>query len=736
MSSASKSNNNERCQIIKEHKVPNRLKPDRSNLGREKKERTSRRQTSQGSKEVTNRSQKRGIKGSPTQRQDISREEAGGRSLTHYGTMGDKEEVAPIYSQKGERKLDSPAVQSARRNLSPDVREVFDFFVDILSRSEIRSFEHELTSAQKAECTLVTDMIDWDLVSDDFENEVNTYKFLTFDLEKFMPSPTTGRIPKIQKGPHERTRVMYAHFATITGKTVIFDLEALGGEPVPHNDPLESLPPEFRSWIASQEILVVGSSVRDDVLDANWQGNKLVNTIEVFQKAMAPQGNDPPLVDIGSRSKPGLGAQSFYAKSFNFKPMKRAEFEKLYGEHQYVDQNGYKRWPRCRNKFFLYKWPKQEGRLIKECIYYMYHDATTPVALVARLFVDRCIAGNDDENDVSIVSATRNTLDARYGHVEAADTLQVSAPDDLEDWDDWEDSSISVTGSNNTILLSSSSSNKTIEISSSSQDDEGAQPKRARREEREEGEVSGDESPTSSVTSSAEKILRSGKPKPGSYFGFFGADQDRQNPYQLDPAFGRRCTYCGIGGHSYKTKEGAILCEKYLGDDPNAQKCAYSQCGDPTKHRTEACPTLHHRCGICHHRGHYEADGCWNWSEEGWEAARDAFEEVADRGCLTTRRRHDERWGFFCHIWREPFPYFAKYVHLLRMPVREVDIELGLAPDNRARRVARSGEVTFHAGTPRSAAGRGRAPRGRGRAPRGRGRGSFGNDRGRKRKWQ
>lgn len=257
-------------------------------------------------------------------------------------------------------------------------------------------------------------------------------------------------------------------------------------------------------------------------------------------------------------------------------------------------------------------------------------------------------------------------------------------------------------------------------------------PKRARLDGREEGEVSDEEpSTTSTSSSSGEKVMRSGKPKPGTYFGFFGAEQDRRNPYQLNPSLGRRCTYCGIGGHSYKTKEGAILCEKYLGDDPDAEKCAYTRCQDTTKHRTEACPTLAHKCGICHHRGHYEADGCWNWSANEWEAARDEFEEVADRGCLTIRRRHDERWGFFGHIWGNPFPYFARYNSLLQMPVREVDVALGLMPDNRASRVARSGEVTFHADARRGRGHRGR-PGGRVRAPRGRGRAGAG----RKRKWE
>ncbi len=422
-------------------------------------------QTSQVASEATNMSQKRGIKRGSAHGKLTSQKK--NPEHTQVPEMEEEMEETPVLSLKGERDLGSPAVQAVRRDLSPDVRKVFDFFVDVLRRSEIKNFDHELTSVQKSECTLVTDMVDWDLVADDFEQEVHTYKFLTFDLEKYMPSPASVRIPKIKKSSTDVARILYAHFATITGRTVIFDLEALNGEPVSSEDPLEVLPADFRHWIASPDIVVAGSAVRDDVLDVNWQGNKLANTIEVFKKAMAPRGNDPPLVDVGSRSKPGLGTQSFYAKSFNFKPMRREEFEKLYGNHEYLDEHGNKRWPRFRNKFFLYKWPKHNGRLLKECVYYMYHDATTPAALVARLFVDRCLAGQAEEDDTPVAAAISNTLDVKYGFVEAADTLQVSAPDG---WDeDWEDSSLSVSGSSSAIHVSSSSGDRTIEISSSSQ---------------------------------------------------------------------------------------------------------------------------------------------------------------------------------------------------------------------------------------------------------------------------
>ncbi len=164
-------------------------------------------------------------------------------------------------------------------------------------------------------------------------------------------------------------------------------------------------------------------------------------------------------------------------------------------------------------------------------------------------------------------------------------------------------------------------------------------------------------------------------------------------------------------------------------DDANVVKCAYERCSDRTSHRTPACRDLHHRCRICHHRGHTESEDCWTWSARQYNSARDAFEAVADRGVLTCHRRRDERWGFFCHIKGTPFPYCEKYSDLLAQPVRTIDRSLGLylgdpTPLHLRLPARLPAPPSFHTGAGRSRGlpREGRAARGR-RGARGRGRG-------------
>ena len=351
----------------------------------------------------------------------------GTKTVQAHGELAMEQGKVPVYSLRGTRDLGSPTAQAARHKLTPDSRTVFDFFVDVVRRLEIHLFERTLRREQLSFCTVVTNIVQWDEVADRFQDEVDLYRFITFDVEKFLPHPDSRKKPRSHLRRVDQERVLYAHFATLTGRTVIFDLEEMYGGPVPEDDPLEPLPLEFKSWIASETILVAGAAVRDDVLEVNWRGAKLVNTIEVFRSNMA---GPKPLVNIGSTNKPGLGTQSFYAKSFNYKPMARKEFEELYGPHQYRTEEGQTRWPRSRNKFFLYQWPKVEGKLIQECVFYMWHDATVPVALVARLVVDRCLRGGADFTDMTTSTVVETTLAAKYSYVEAADYLLMSAIDE------------------------------------------------------------------------------------------------------------------------------------------------------------------------------------------------------------------------------------------------------------------------------------------------------------------
>ncbi len=225
--------------------------------------------------------------------------------------------------------------------------------------------------------------------------------------------------------------------------------------------------------------------------------------------------------------------------------------------------------------------------------------------------------------------------------------------------------------------------------------------------DREEGEIVDEDVQVVDICP-PEKVLREGKPREGTVFAYWDWRRERENPYANQPGLARLCLYCAKGKHSYKHKSGAIMCETALEDDPTEDNCTYPQCNDRKNHRLAACPMLHHRCAICNHRGHDEEARCWEWTDDEWVAARDTFEGYADFGVLTTSRRRDERWGWWGHLRRSPFPYFAPYPALLDMDWREVDEQLGLRP--------RLPKADGYGGIPIRFPTRGRG-RGRGRRP-------------------
>ncbi len=140
--------------------------------------------------------------------------------------------------------------------------------------------------------------------------------------------------------------------------------------------------------------------------------------------------------------------------------------------------------------------------------------------------------------------------------------------------------------------------------------------------------------------------------------------------YLNDPLFGRRCTACGMGRHSYLDSKGELLCPQFKNGVTNAAHptCTYPFCNRPYEHRNIVCPTMHHVCSRCRMRGHLEESGCGDWDAEGFTQAKRIFEASADTGLWTKHRYCEERYGFFSHRKGTPFPFPCHYKKLIRMP--------------------------------------------------------------------
>ena len=620
----------------------------------------------------------------------------------------------PRFQYYGDREYSSPAAKTTRQQMDAHTRSFYNTFWHTYQNLRINPpFRSTLTDEQKDLCTVVTNLTDWDTVSHDFQHEVETYQFLTFDIEEldvissFDPGPSCHKVPTTV-----RRKVVYALFSTLMGRTVIFDLEEMFGGPVPAAKPLEPLPPEFMDWIKDKRIIVAGSAIHKDAATLGLEGRSLCDTARIFEGAMmSPEGN-PPLIELSTNTRTGLGIQAFYSKGVDYKPMSLKEFITNYGTHRYYDEKGLRRWPDWRDPRVMYRWVKKEGRLRDYHIFYMMHDATTPVTLMAKLFLDFAHKGGK-VSCATIAEYLHESLGPTLGSTVPDEVLELAAPELEQEFDC-------------TISISTDSSEKsTIQVSP--EKTERAQQRlptfpfsqdRAHSEvqpaEKEEGEASDDEV---QEIQPDHKITRSGKPRAGTIFAYWDWSNERSNPYATHPHFARLCIYCGVGKHSYKSKSGDILCDK-VGQDGDGEKCTYNRCDNKHTHRVAVCPALHQKCSLCSHRGHGETDGCPNWSPDDWKSALDDFESVADYGVYTKSRRRDERWGFWAHGWGDSFPYFAPYPILLRMDIAEVDRKLGrgLAGSTRPSR------PWSYPQRGRGAAGRrGRGPRGSRGGQRGRG---------------
>ncbi len=623
----------------------------------------------------------------------------------------------PRFQYYGDRDYSSPAAKKARLQLDTHTRSFYNIFWDTYQNLRIQPpFRTTLTQEQQALCTVVTNLSEWDVIAHEFQLEVETHQFLSFDIEEldvisaFDPGPSCHKTPNAV-----RRKVVYALFSTLLGKTVIFDLEEMFGGPVPVANPLEPVPPEFTTWIKSKEIIIAGSAIHKDIATLGLEGRSLCDTGRVFEGAMMSPNGNSPLIELSSNTRTGLGIQAFYSKGIDYKPMGQKDFIVNYGAHRYYDEKGNRRWPAWRDPRVLYRWIKREGKLRDFHLFYMMHDSTTPAALMAKLFLDFCHKGGK-VSCKTVAEYLHESLGPMLGSTVPEEVLELAAPELERELND-------------TVNISTDSSEKQV----SPEKEKGkVQPPlliypHTQKEHhevlpanKEDGEVSDEEVQVLPVEQ--DKVVRTGKPRAGTIFAYWDWSNERSNPYFTRPHFARLCIYCGVGKHSYKSKTGDILCDKAM-EDPEGEKCTYNRCPNKSTHRTPVCPALHQKCNLCGHRGHSENDGCPNWTRGEWRAALDDFENAADEGVYTKSRRRDERWGFWAHKWNDPFPYFAPYPLLLRMDIEDVDMRLGLGaaypgPSRPWSKPRRGGAATLRRGfkprPPRGGRG-GRGGRGWGR---------------------
>ncbi len=539
----------------------------------------------------------------------------------------------PRISLPGGRFFDGDALLVAAESATPHARNTAVHLLNLYKAMTIRQgFLHKLTEEQIWRCTIIKNSEDWAGISGRFMADVDLYKVFSLDTESLAPTSGPRHTRHAIPAPNRR---LYLIASTVSGFTVLFDLEELnGGLPVGNKDLLSLVPPPFRRWVADPEVFLLGSNILADLQSTTARATSVVDTRRLwdqFLDASSEPGSGTQggkLIKIkGTGNCNGQQVQALWAKGFPFKPMEESRFVTLFGRHYYTDTNGNKRWPWFRRPSVLYRWMKSsEGHLKPESVFYLFHDSTCPISFLLRLVLERVLqVGLDTAIPPDMPTARLfSTILKDFAFTRGGDEPPADGGAADED------------------------------------DDVVALPPPHRQQvdfayESEDAEEDADAPPPPV-----------GLPR--------WSDVDKANiPYDADPSFGRRCTACGSSSHSFYYGN-LTACPDFL--SPNRElrlMCLYELCRSPRgTHVTKVCPGLHHLCSACGCRGHYEEDGCAAWDAPQWENSRRFWEAAADLGHYTSFRHSHWSLGFFGHEPFTPYPFpVRRYQDLVRMPVLE-----------------------------------------------------------------
>ncbi len=544
--------------------------------------------------------------------------------------------------------------ETIRKRMEPAQRKIYDFFRDTHNLIRMESpATTKLSARQKAALFIVEDPKDWYDYAPVVETEVNDYGLLSFDFE-WHGEHTDRILPSMWSDYRFQRRIVFVHFATASGKTCFFDLEKMrGGNPVDPMHPLQSLPDIFVPWLKDPTVIKVGSEISVDALASKLTLRGTVDTRRVFSEYQKEERGR--LINVGETAKTGTGIQALWIKNCDFRPMTRSKYEKIYGPSPYPDWQGQRVWPLFRRPAQIYKWPqKLDGTFQDDVYFYNWHDATTQIGMPTKLFQEdterqgRCAVGVED--------TVESTIFKYLGEFKVGvedEPEEAMQPGGDEDWE----------AEVEKILHDSDYDDAFDDVSTSGE----AAPPRKRRK----------------------SSLRQITGQAPAYACYWNRDIDRNNPYQYNPVWGRRCEFCGVGGHSLVDTKGVLMCPRRKEIAVGERVCIYPYCGQQDTHMTLVCPQLHEICCMCLHRGHGEEDYCHDWSMRQWQERQREFEAFAPYGLFTKRRHHDERWGFYAARFGSPYPYPVFYRDLILMSIPAAD-DL-LAPQREHVRVSARG---------------------------------------------
>ncbi len=536
---------------------------------------------------------------------------------------------------------------NARSYMTVRERELYDYFSNIYLDNAMTPFSHNRTDSQKNNMTLVSDWATWDEVITEFQSTVELYKFLSMDIEGFHQTDETATDWRLKR------RLTYLILGNLLGQVLVLDMDKLHcrvGDNACGNEPLVSVPRLVFQWLRQERIVVIGSDIIGDCGKYGIPATSLVDSRAVFKHYLTAHGNDTALVNIGSTSRSGLGAQFYYCKRFDNKTMTGSKFRKLYGRIHYRHEDGTPYWPDLRLSTELFRWEKDHnGDLDEHALHYLFHDGSAGASLIARLSMDLLAKFRFQVTQDTLVTDMVSNIVAPF-MVNSDHDFDMSSPNLPQ-----------LVVDTPSVIGRVEDEVGPIEVAPVPPGDDAAM----------EEDVE--------VVEKPRRTLR------GTSFSFFKPNQRRLNPYKGTPLFDRVCFACGEANHSRRNNHGGLLCPREI-NTPASLVCTYRACPNKIGHLVAVCPTLHHRCLACAHRGHLETAGCNKWSTAQWQAAWNDFELAADEGHWTSKRKGDDRWGFHTHLFKQAgFPFEETHAKLLRHSVEFLDYERGLRPRDNLR---------------------------------------------------
>ncbi len=138
--------------------------------------------------------------------------------------------TSPLYNRRRVADPNGSEARKARLLMEDPAGKLFDEAKTVYNLCRIRPFHLSRSTAQKQATLFITTKKQWNTVKRDFVDVVLKEKFISFDLEWYLPDH--AELEKKKKDGkaiewHEEKRLRYVLVGTLRGRAAVFDMDSL-----------------------------------------------------------------------------------------------------------------------------------------------------------------------------------------------------------------------------------------------------------------------------------------------------------------------------------------------------------------------------------------------------------------------------------------------------------------------------------------------------------------------------